>query len=236
MPLPPSPAGLRLAPPGDAALHGGTGAISGGTGAISGGADAISFPARSKQVLEDGVLRGRLVLGLYGDDAPKTAAQFRSFMTGDRGPSFASALFYKHNPGRWLEGGRISGLNPAPELGPDAWDWGGKVRAPLRAAPRAPPPLLASSCPGSSATPPPLALRARGVERGPRAAAQVLALRPVLEANALRHDAPLLLTHRKLSPGPDFAVTLAPAPELDGDSTVVPQPTPWRIQKSRLPF
>jgi hypothetical protein len=151
MPLPPSPAGLRLAPPGDAALHGGTGAISGGTGAISGGADAISFPARSKQVLEDGVLRGRLVLGLYGDDAPKTAAQFRSFMTGDRGPSFASALFYKHNPGRWLEGGRISGLNPAPELGPDAWDWGGKVRAPLRAAPRAPPPLLASSCPGPPA-------------------------------------------------------------------------------------
>jgi len=85
-------------------------------------------------------------------------------------------------------------------------------------------------------TPPPLALRARGVEREPRGAPQVLALRPVLEANALRHDAPLLLTHRKLSPGPDFAVTLAPAPELDGDSTVVPQPTPWRIQKSRLPF
>ncbi|KAJ1495744.1 hypothetical protein T484DRAFT_1761079 [Baffinella frigidus] len=48
---------------------------------------------------------------------------------------------------------------------------------------------------------------------------QVISLNPVLEANNLKHDAPLLLSHKKLNPGPSFAVTLGPVPEMDGDWT-----------------
>jgi len=130
----------------------------------------------NKEVLEDGVLRGRVVFGLYGEDSPKTAKQFLQFVSGEAtGPTFASALFYKHTAGKYIEGGRISGFIPAPEIGFDAWDWGGKV----------------------------------------------ISLNPVLEANNLKHDAPLLLSHKKLNPGPSFAVTLGPVPEMDGDWTVL---------------
>ena len=34
------------------------------------------------------------------------------------------------------------------------------------------------------------------------------------------HSRKLLLTHQKLNPGPEFAITTAPAPELDGGWTV----------------
>ena len=49
---------------------------------------------------------------------------------------------------------------------------------------------------------------------------RLLPLRPVLEANNLRHDARGLLTRAVFNPGPEFAVTLAPAPELDGPNEV----------------
>ena len=53
----------------------------------------------------------------------------------------------------------------------------------------------------------------------------------------LQHELPQLLCPKvQARLAQQTLVTLAPAPELDGDSTVVPQPTPWRIQKSRLPF
>lgn len=44
--------------------------------------------------------------------------------------------------------------------------------------------------------------------------------RQILEVNDLAHSRKNLLTHRKLNAGPEFAITLSPAPELDGSWTV----------------
>ena len=52
---------------------------------------------------------------------------------------------------------------------------------------------------------------------------RLLPLRPVLEANDLKHDARGLLTRPILSPGPEFGVTLNPTPNLDGSHEVIGQ-------------
>ena len=47
-------------------------------------------------------------------------------------------------------------------------------------------------------------------------ASRLLPLRPVIETNGLRHTRRGLLTHERFKAGPEFGVTLAVAPELDG--------------------
>ncbi|CAM9576250.1 unnamed protein product, partial [Phaeothamnion confervicola] len=49
---------------------------------------------------------------------------------------------------------------------------------------------------------------------------QILPNPPIIEANALSHDSRGLLTKVKFSPGSEFGITLAPAPELDARRVV----------------
>ena len=55
---------------------------------------------------------------------------------------------------------------------------------------------------------------------------RLLSLRPVVEVNDLRHDRRGLLTRPIFAPGPEFGVTLAPAPSLDGSNEVIGQLDP----------
>ena len=50
---------------------------------------------------------------------------------------------------------------------------------------------------------------------------RVVMLRPVLEGNDLKHDRRGLLTRDIFNPGPEFGVTLAAAPQLDGKHEVI---------------
>ena len=91
----------------------------------------------NKEVLEDGAVRGRVVIGLYGKEAPKTVAHFLQFFpkAGDR-PSYSTGAFFRHEPGKWLEGGRISGLFPTQLAGSESFEWNGGVyplKAPVEA-------------------------------------------------------------------------------------------------------
>eukprot|EP00960_Hanusia_phi_P011657 340524-Hanusia_phi.AAC.2 len=54
----------------------------------------------SREVLEDGVLRGRIVFGLYGKQSPQTVQHFLKFVTANygEGPAYSSGMFY-----RWKE-------------------------------------------------------------------------------------------------------------------------------------
>jgi cyclophilin family peptidyl-prolyl cis-trans isomerase len=92
----------------------------------------------NKEVLEDGAVRGRLVIGLYGDEAPKTVAHFLQFFPKVPGeaPGYATGSFFRHEPGKWLEGGKISGLFPTQLAGSESYEWNGAIyplRAPLEA-------------------------------------------------------------------------------------------------------
>ena len=83
----------------------------------------------NKEVLEDGAVRGRLVIGLYGDEAPKTVAHFLQFFPKVSGeaPGYATGSFFRHEAGKWLEGGKISGLLPTQLAGSDSYEWNGAV-------------------------------------------------------------------------------------------------------------
>jgi cyclophilin family peptidyl-prolyl cis-trans isomerase len=92
----------------------------------------------NKEVLEDGAVRGRIVIGLYGDEAPKTVAHFLQFFPKVPGeaPGYATGSFFRHEPGKWLEGGKISGLFPTQLAGSESYEWNGAIyplRAPLEA-------------------------------------------------------------------------------------------------------
>ena len=52
---------------------------------------------------------------------------------------------------------------------------------------------------------------------------RLLSLRPVIEVNDVKHDRRGLLTRPIFAPGPEFGVTLAPAPTLDGSNEVIGQ-------------
>ena len=64
----------------------------------------------NKEVLEDGAVRGRLVIGLYGNDAPKTVAHFLQFFPKiyGEGPAYATGSFFRHEPGKYLEGRTVN--------------------------------------------------------------------------------------------------------------------------------
>jgi len=68
---------------------------------------------------------------------------------------------------------------------------------------------------------------------------RLLPLSPALEANGLKHDSRMLLSHRKFNPGPEFAITVAPSPQLDGPNTVfgeVLQGQELVLAMAQLPF
>jgi len=55
---------------------------------------------------------------------------------------------------------------------------------------------------------------------------RLLPLRPILEANDLKHDRRGLLTRALFNPGPEFGITLGPTPALNGDNEVFGQLEP----------
>lgn len=137
------------------------------------------------EVLEDAAVRGRLVLGLYGRDAPRAVERFLEFVQGTPGqfaksaggPSYASATFDRVQPGELLEGGRIAGLRQTSFAGELQWEYLSR--------------LLPS-------------------------------LRPVLEVNELTHSRRGLLTIERFNNGgPEFGITLAASPRLDGAREVI---------------
>lgn len=83
----------------------------------------------NKEVLEDGAVRGRLIIGLYGSLAPKTVAHFLQFLPQMPGeaPSYATGAFFRQEPGKWLEGGKISGLQATQIAGSDGYEWNGGI-------------------------------------------------------------------------------------------------------------
>eukprot|EP00611_Tribonema_gayanum_P003625 TRINITY_DN1288_c0_g1_i1.p2 TRINITY_DN1288_c0_g1~~TRINITY_DN1288_c0_g1_i1.p2 ORF type:complete len:327 (-),score=85.67 TRINITY_DN1288_c0_g1_i1:627-1607(-) len=85
---------------------------------------------------------GKLVLELFGTEAPKTVEAFLSYVApepvklqqdGDEageaesGPSYASSLFTRLVPGRQLDGGRISGLNQISLAGSSQLQYYGRI-------------------------------------------------------------------------------------------------------------
>lgn len=133
------------------------------------------------EVLEDAAVRGRMVFGLYGEDSPKGVERFLSFVTGNigqftggQGPSYRSSLFDRLEPGRLVEGGRITGMKQVEFAGTLEYQYGERM----------------------------------------------LPLRPILEANNLKHDSRGLLTRRNFESGPQFSVTLSRNPSLDGSCEV----------------
>jgi len=92
----------------------------------------------NKEVLEDGAVRGRVIIGLYGDEAPKTVKHFLQFFPTVPGetPAYATGSFFKQEPGKWIEGGKISGLFPTQVAGSDSYEWNGGIiplKAPIEA-------------------------------------------------------------------------------------------------------
>lgn len=161
-----------------------------------------------EDVLEDSAVRGQLVFGLFGRDAPLGTKKFLEFVDGtngesdkekkkresDReqakskkqgggsapggGPMYSSSSFFRVEPGVSLEGGRINGLGKTSFGGEQVYEFLGKL------------------LPG---------------------------IKPVLEANDLKHDSRGLLTRKIFNEGPEFEVTVAKAPGLDGTHEVIGQ-------------
>ncbi|CAM9394163.1 unnamed protein product [Ectocarpus sp. 12 AP-2014] len=78
--------------------------------------------------------KGRLVFGVYGKGSPKAAENFLRYVRADRSngePSYASGQLTKMEPGVFLEGGKIAGLNIINIGGQEELEYGGEVVAPL---------------------------------------------------------------------------------------------------------
>ena len=117
-------------------------------------------------------MRGRMVFGLYGEDSPKGVERFLSFVsgnvgqfTGGQGPCYRSSLFERLEPGRLVEGGRISGLKQVEFAGTLEYQYGERL----------------------------------------------LPLRPVLEANNLKHDSRgLCAAHARARAPPEVPLARCP--------------------------
>jgi len=92
------------------------------------------------EVLEDAAIRGRLVFGLYGRDAPQGVSRFVSFIDGTvgqfattgGGPAYAQSSFEYVRPGELLEGGRIPGLKQTTFAGNLEWEYMSRLLPTLR--------------------------------------------------------------------------------------------------------
>ena len=95
------------------------------------------------EVLEDAAIRGRLVIGLFGKDAPNSVDRFLDFVKGTigqyqrsgGGPAYSSATFDRIRPGELLEGGKIAGLKQTEFAGNMEWEYMSRL-LPLRPVPR----------------------------------------------------------------------------------------------------
>ena len=91
------------------------------------------------EVLEDAAIRGRIVIGLFGKDAPLAVERFLNFVNGDvgqfqksgGGPAYAQASFDKIRPGEMVEGGKINGLRQTEFAGNVEWEYMSRL-IPLR--------------------------------------------------------------------------------------------------------
>ncbi|KAL1496285.1 hypothetical protein AB1Y20_016248 [Prymnesium parvum] len=89
-------------------------------------------------LLDEGAVRGRLSISLYGEQAPRAAAQFLDFVDGTAGqfaasgggPSYASASFFRHSAAM-LEAGHIAGLSTTSLAGVREYEYMGRL-LPLR--------------------------------------------------------------------------------------------------------
>lgn len=179
------------------------------------------------EVLEDAAIRGRLVFGLYGRDAPQGVSRFVSFIDGTvgqfattgGGPAYAQSSFEYVRPGELLEGGRIPGLKQTTFAGNLEWE--------VRDVPSAEVQCLAAWLGhGRRATHRAARAHARSHARSHRLCPQYMSrllptLRPILEVNDLRHDRRGLLTRARFESGPGFGVTLGAVPRLDGSHEVI---------------
>ena len=95
----------------------------------------------SVEVLEDAATRGRVVIGLFGKDAPLAVQRFIEFTQGTvgqysqtgGGPAYSQATFDKLRPGELLEGGKIAGLRQTTFAGSVEWEYMSRL-LPLRPA------------------------------------------------------------------------------------------------------
>lgn len=74
--------------------------------------------------------RGRIVFGLYGNEAPKLVEQFLGYFPaalGDGLPSYGSSIMYRMSPGKLLELGKIKGLNKIAVAGSNQLEYGGRI-------------------------------------------------------------------------------------------------------------
>ena len=92
------------------------------------------------EVLEDASVRGRLTLGLFGQDAPLGVARFLEFVKGTvgqyaatgGGPAYSGSAFTVLKPGVLLEGGKITGLKQTEFAGSLEWEYMSRLLPSLR--------------------------------------------------------------------------------------------------------
>eukprot|EP01041_Mallomonas_annulata_P008610 gene8610-17769_t len=116
---------------------------------------------------------GRVVIGLYGKDAPESVKRFLSVIqsNGLEFPSYLESQFTRITEDGLLEVERVRGVNTINIAGTDVLEYDGNILSQFTT---------------------------------------------IMETNGLRHDTRGLLTRRQLTSGPEFGITVSPAPALDG--------------------